>query len=86
MVSYRIEWKRSATKELQSLPAATIRRILAAVAPLADDPLPHGAIKLSGSEQTYCLRIGDYRVVYAIYQAVLIVEIIRVAHRRDVYR
>ena len=86
MASYRIEWKRSAAKELQSLPAAMIRRIVEAVTPLADNPFPHGATKLVGSEQTYRIRVGDYRIVYSVYQSALIVEIVRVAHRREVYR
>jgi mRNA interferase RelE/StbE len=86
VASYQIEWKRTAAKDLQSLPAVTIARVVEAVAALADNPHPHGAIKLTGSDQTYRLRVGDYRVVYSIHQAVLVVEIIRVAHRRDVYR
>ena len=86
MASYRIEWKRSAAKELQSLPPEIIRRILSIVDRLADSPVPHGSIKLTGSEQTYRIRVGDYRIVYSIYQTLLVIEIVRVAHRRDVYR
>lgn len=86
MASYRIEWKRSAAKELQSLPPEVVRRILDVVERLADSPVPHGAIKLTGSEQTYRVRVGDYRIVYSIYQALLVLEIVRVARRRDVYR
>jgi len=86
VASYRIEWKRSAAKELQSLPPEVIRRILSIVERLSGSPVPHGAIKLTGSEQTYRIRVGDYRIVYSIYQAVLMIEIVRVAHRRDVYR
>ena len=86
MASYRIEWKRSAVKELQSLPPEVVRRILSVVERLADSPAPHGAIKLTGFEQTYRVRVGDYRIVYSIYQVQLVIEIVRVAHRRDVYR
>ena len=86
MASYRIEWKRSAAKELQSLPASMIARVVEAVTSLADNPFPHGVTKLVGSEQTYRIRVGDYRIVYSVYQAALIVEVVRVAHRRDVYR
>jgi mRNA interferase RelE/StbE len=86
VASYRIEWKRSASKELQSLPHEAIHRILNVVERLTDNPLPHGAIKLTGSEQTYRIRVGDYRIVYSFYEAILVVEIVRVAHRRDVYR
>jgi mRNA interferase RelE/StbE len=86
VASYRIEWKRSAAKELQSLPPEVIRRILTVVERLANNQVPHGAIKLTGFEQTYRVRVGDYRIVYSIYQTILVIEIVRVAHRRDVYR
>jgi mRNA interferase RelE/StbE len=86
VASYRIEWKRSATKELQLLSPDLIRRVLIIVEQLAINPLPHGSIKLTGSDQTYRIRVGDYRVIYSLYQNLLLVEIIRIAHRRDVYR
>ena len=86
MASYQIEWKRSAAKELQTFPAVMIKRIVEAVTLLADNPFPYGVTKLVGSEQTYRIRVGNYRVVYSVYQAALIIEIVRVAHRREVYR
>lgn len=86
MVSYRVEWKRSAAKELKKLPPSVILRILDSVRGLAEDPYPHGARKLAGSDQSYRIRIGDYRVVYTVEDDFLLVQIIRVGHRRDVYR
>lgn len=86
MASYTIEWKSSARKELRKLPPQTIKRIVTAVTTLADEPHPAGCRKLIGSHDTYRIRIGDYRVVYNILDDRLIVEIIRVAHRKDVYR
>lgn len=53
---------------------------------LADDPMPVGCKKLFGSDHTYRIRVGDYRIVYDIQNARLIVFVIRVRHRRDVYR
>ena len=53
---------------------------------LADDPMPVGGKKLVGSDHTYRIRVGDYRIVYDIQNARLIVFVIRVRHRRDVYR
>ena len=53
---------------------------------LAKDPLPHGSHKLAGSERTYRLRVGDYRVVYEVFSDSRIVEVQRVRHRKDVYR
>lgn len=53
---------------------------------LADDPFPVGAVKLSGSEKAYRHRVGDYRVIYEVYSSTLLIEVVRVAHRKDVYR
>lgn len=86
MASYRIEWKNSAYKELQKLPRQMITRIIAAVTDLSNDPYPSGVKKLIGSERSYRIRIGDYRVVYEIIENKLILEIVRVRHRKDVYR
>jgi mRNA interferase RelE/StbE len=83
---YKIEWKQSARRELRNMDRAVIQRILAAVEALADDPYPKGSKKLMGSERTYRIQIGDYRVVYSIRAALLTIEIIRVGHRKDVYR
>ncbi len=85
MASYRIEWKRSATKEIRRLPSETVRKILDAVADLASDPFPANVRKLTGSEHTYRIRIGDYRIVYDIHSSTLIIEIVRVRHRKDAY-
>lgn len=85
MGSYQIEWKRSALKELKRLPRENLNRILQAVEDLAGDPFPSGVKKLVGSEHTYRIRVGDYRVLYDVIGRRLVVEIIRVGHRRDVY-
>ncbi|MBK6794650.1 MAG: type II toxin-antitoxin system RelE/ParE family toxin [Anaerolineales bacterium] len=86
MASYKIEWKNSAYKELQKLPRPMIAKVVAAVSDLANDPFPHGVKKLVGSELSYRIRIGDYRVVYEVFENKLIIEIVRVRHRKDVYR
>ncbi len=86
MASYKMEWKNSAYKELQKLPRPMIVKVVAAVSDLANDPFPHGVKKLVGSEFTYRIRIGDYRVVYEVLENRLIIEIVRVRHRKDVYR
>ena len=59
---------------------------MAEVEKLAEEPLPRGSEKLSGSERTYRIRVGDYRVVYELLRNAKIVEIQRVRHRKDVYR
>lgn len=86
MGSYRIEWKRSALKELKRLPREALTRILRSVEDLAANPFPAGVKKLVGSEHTYRVRVGDYRVLYDVLGQRLVVEIIRVGHRRDVYQ
>lgn len=61
-------------------------KIVAAVDNLSTNPYPHGVRKLAGTESNYCLRVGDYRVIYNIVENKLIVEVIRVRHRKDAYR
>ncbi len=86
MASYKIEWKNSAFKELQKLPRPMISKVTAAVDDLSNNPHPVGVKKLVGSEHSYRIRIGDYRVVYEVFENRLIIEIVRVRHRKDVYR
>jgi mRNA interferase RelE/StbE len=83
---YKIEWKRSAVKELEKLPRPMISKIVSAVDNLSANPFPQGVRKLVGTEGTYRIRIGDYRVLYNINENRLIVEVIRVGHRKDVYK
>ena len=85
MDSYRIEWKRSATKELRSLPTHMVQRIVAAVTQLSANPFLPGVRKLAGAQHTYRIREGDYRVVYTVTASKLVIEVIRVAHRKEVY-
>ena len=85
MASYRIEWKKSAIRELAGLPKEVIPRIVETVGELSANPYPDGVKKLSGAEHTYRIRIGSYRVVYTVTKATTVVEVIRVAHRKDVY-
>jgi len=86
MASYQIDWKSSARKELRKLPSGMIQKIMAEVESLVENPFPPDCRKLTGSEQTWRIRIGNYRVIYNVLSAVLIIEIVRVAHRKDVYR
>ena len=86
MASYQIEWKRSALKELKKTPKETVIRIVQAIELLAFDPFPTGTRKLSGAESSYRIRVGDYRVIYSVHEEQLLIEIVRVGHRKDVYR
>ena len=83
---YRIEIKRSAAKEIEAIGRLKDRRrVVARIMSLAEDPRPAGCTKLSG-QAAYRIRQGDYRIIYTISEEVLVVEVIRVGHRRDVYR
>ena len=83
---YRVEFTRPALKEFQGLPRRARERIAPRVDALADDPRPHGAEKLEGGAEEYRIRVGDYRVIYEIRDDRLIVLVLRVGNRRDVYR
>ena len=85
MASYSLLIKPSALKELEALPAKDRRRIVARIEGLAADPRPHGCEKLSALEQ-YRVRQGDYRVVYGIDDDAPSVVVVKIGHRRDVYR
>lgn len=83
---YRIEWKRSAAKELRNFPKNSIRKILSVIEQLSVNPFPAGARKLVGTEYMYRIRVGDYRIIYSIIKKTFVVEIIRIKHRKDVYQ
>ena len=86
MERFSIQWRNSTRKDVRGLPRQEVARLIDAVGQLAADPLPHGSQKLSGSERTYRIRVGDYRVIYEVLTESRIVEIQRVRHRKDVYR
>ena len=85
MDSYSSEWKRSAAQELKKLPREVVGRIMKAVEQLATEPYPSGVRKLVGAEHTYRIRVGNYRIIYSVMASALIIEIIRVGHRGDIY-
>jgi mRNA interferase RelE/StbE len=85
MEKYKVEIKRSAVKEIKALPAPVVRKILTQIASLSEDPRPPQSRKLSGEEK-YRIRCGDYRILYAIQDKVLTVCVVKVGHRREVYR
>jgi len=85
MGRYRIELKKSVLKDFESIPRKDLRRIILAIESLANDPHPPQSKKLSGFEQ-YRLRQGDYRILYSIKDDLLIVFVVAVGHRKDIYR
>jgi len=73
---YEIQFARSARKELEDLAPKLQDRIRTAIAELSDDPRPHGSKKLKGSDDTYRLRVGDYRVIYEVSDESILVLIV----------
>jgi mRNA interferase RelE/StbE len=85
MARYEVRFRKSVRKDLDPIPKRDVQRIVAAIATLAGNPRPPQCRKLSGSEK-YRLRCGVYRVLYEIQDDVLVVCVVKVAHRRDAYR
>jgi mRNA interferase RelE/StbE len=85
VASYRILIKPSAVKELEALPRKDRPRVVSRIQGLARTPRPAGCEKLSGLDR-YRVRQGDYRIIYSIEDVELVVLVVRVGHRRDVYR
>lgn len=85
-MAYRLELTKAAAKDLAALPKKTLKTIDAAILSLAENPRPHGVKKLQGVEELYRIRKGDFRIIYKIEDDVLVVTVIRVGNRREVYR
>jgi len=84
VAAYELILRPSVEKDLRKIPAADLREILARMEALREAP-PPGSVKLSG-EEYYRVRQGDYRIIYEIEDDKLIVIVVRVGHRRDIYR
>ncbi|MBX3026968.1 type II toxin-antitoxin system RelE/ParE family toxin [bacterium] len=88
MAAYRVEIRAIARKAIEALPRPAQRRVVAAIETLAETPRPAGCKKLRtpAGVDLYRLRVGEYRVVYSVEDQMLVVLVVRVAHRREVYR
>ncbi len=84
MGSYSIEIKKSATKEISKLPKIAVKRIVDKIQTLSDDPRPNGCKKLSGDEK-YRIRVSVYRILYSITDEKLVIFIVKVGHRKEIY-
>lgn len=84
MPKYSISLSRTAEKQLDKLPDNIAEPILEVIGSLANNPRPHGSKKLRG-RSGYRIRKGDYRIIYDIFDKHLVVEVIEVGHRRDIY-
>ncbi len=85
MAVYRLYFKASVEKDLITIPKKDLKKILRRIGELADNPRPSGCEKLTGQER-YRLRQGRYRIVYSIRDDELTVWVVKVGHRKDIYR
>lgn len=85
MARYELRFKPSVAKDLRDIPKTDLRRILNRVESLRDDPRPAGCEKLSAQER-YRLRQGNYRILYEVLDAQVVVEVVKIGHRREVCR
>lgn len=85
-MNYLIQVLPAAEKELKKLPAEVQRKLSKKIDGLAANPRPEGCEKIKGREHTYRVRVGDYRIIYEVYDKRLVVLIVDAGHRREIYR
>lgn len=85
MASYSLAFKKSVARDLRSIPNKDVKRILKRINSLRDDPRAEGCVKLSNQEK-YRVRQGSYRIVYEIQDTELVILVVKVAHRGQVYK
>ncbi len=85
MAGYKIFFKESVEKDLRILPKKDLQKILSRIEALAKDPKPPGHEKLTGQER-YRIRQGHYRIIYSVHDKELTVWVVKIGHRKDVYR
>ena len=85
-MSYEVKFSKGAKKQFRKLPLDVQQRIQTKINDLAIEPRPNGVKKLQGDDNSYRLRVGDYRVIYEVVDNVLIVTVIKVGHRSDIYK
>ena len=85
-MAYRLELRPAALRDLKSLPREVLERVSAKIDSPPENPRPPGVERLSGSEDSYRVRVGDYRILYRIVDEVLLVLVVGVRHRKEAYR
>ena len=83
---YKVTVKKSAAKALSKLSKQMANRLIPAIKALGEEPRPVGCKKLQGEEDLWRIRVGDCRVVYSIEDTIMIVDVLQIAHRKDIYR
>ena len=86
MANYKIVITETAERALYRLPKKIVPKIVAAIQSLTINPYPSGCRKLSGEQDTFRIRLGTYRIIYEIYKSTIEIKILKIGHRKDVYR
>jgi mRNA interferase RelE/StbE len=85
-MAYALQFKPAALRQLEKLSPDVQKRVALKIERLRDDPFPTGCKKMAALQDTWRVRAGDYRVVYQVHRGVLLVLVLTVGHRKDVYR
>jgi mRNA interferase RelE/StbE len=85
-MNYQIEFVKQAVKQFKALPTQEQERLQPRIDALATEPRPSGVVKLAGADDLYRIRVGDYRIIYSIQDEQLLILVVKIGHRRDVYR
>ena len=85
-MTYRIEFVKQSAKQLKCLPTEEQQKIKIKIDALADVPRPDDVVKLTGEDNLYRIRVGNYRIIYSIQDNQLLVLVLKIGHRRDVYQ
>jgi len=85
-MKYAVRLSRPAQKALDALEGRTFERVVLALRELEHNPRPHGVVKMAGPEDLWRIRVGDWRIVYSIFDRELVVLVMKLGHRREVYR
>ena len=85
-MAYEVAFKPSAFRSLANFPIAAQKRILVKIESLAENPFPPGVKKLRGDENLYRIRVGDYRVICQVQSELLLVLVLRIGHRKEIYQ
>lgn len=85
-MKYTVDFKPAAARQIRKLPKATQNQIIKHIEILGENPFPAGVVKLAGEDDLFRIRVGDYRVIYSVENKKLVVLVVSVGHRREVYR
>jgi len=85
-MTYKVVFSKSAAKDLEKVSSNYLASVASHIKKLAENPRPFGYVKLTGFDKTYRIRVGVYRVIYSIQDDTLVVEVIKIDHRRNAYK